>query len=118
MSITKLPFFLPRLTILKEIIGDELVHALQIKKKIPRRKTLAALEEKVVDILTQRGYVEKIGATVAAETVPDLYVDEDEDEEVVVDGEVDEGDVHIKPSPRISIPLVKFGLFFIFLAYN
>ncbi|XP_057539754.1 probable polyribonucleotide nucleotidyltransferase 1, chloroplastic [Amaranthus tricolor] len=88
------------------IIGDELVHALQIKKKIPRRKALAALEEKVVDILTQRGYVEKIGATMAAETVPDLYVDEDEDEEVVVDGEVDEGDVHIKPSPRISIPLL------------
>uniref|UniRef100_A0A803LS91 polyribonucleotide nucleotidyltransferase n=1 Tax=Chenopodium quinoa TaxID=63459 RepID=A0A803LS91_CHEQI len=89
----------------EEIAGDELVHALQIKKKLPRRKALVSLEEKVVDILTQRGYVGKIGASVTAETLPDLYVDEEEDEEVVVDGEVDEGDVHIKPSPRISTPL-------------
>lgn len=90
----------------EEIAGDELVHALQIKKKLPRRKALVSLEEKVVDILTQRGYVGKIGASVTAETLPDLYEDEEEDEEVVVDGEVDEGDVHIKPSPRISTPLL------------
>uniref|UniRef100_A0A803MM46 polyribonucleotide nucleotidyltransferase n=1 Tax=Chenopodium quinoa TaxID=63459 RepID=A0A803MM46_CHEQI len=95
----------------EEIAGDELVHALQIKKKLPRRKALVSLEEKVVDILTQRGYVGKIGASVTAETLPDLYVDEEEDEEVVVDGEVDEGDVHIKPSPRVSTPLVKTSLF-------
>lgn len=98
----------------KEIAGDELVHILQIKKKIPRRKALASLEEKVVDILTQRGYVGKGGASLTVETEPDLYVDDDdEDEEVVVDGEVDEGDVHIKPSPRIFTPLVKPSLFFI-----
>lgn len=90
----------------EEIAGDELVHVLQIKKKIPRRKALVSLEEKVVDILTQRGYVGKSGASVIVEAVPDLYVDEEEDEEVVVDGEVDEGDVHIKPSPKISTPLL------------
>ncbi|XP_048497417.1 polyribonucleotide nucleotidyltransferase 1, chloroplastic isoform X2 [Beta vulgaris subsp. vulgaris] len=91
----------------EEIAGDELVHILQIKKKIPRRKALASLEEKVVDILTQRGYVGKGGAALTVETEPDLYVDDDdEDEEVVVDGEVDEGDVHIKPSPRIFTPLL------------
>ncbi|KAL2922923.1 Polyribonucleotide nucleotidyltransferase 1 chloroplastic [Bienertia sinuspersici] len=92
----------------EEIAGDELVRVLQIKKKIPRRKALASLEDKVVDILTQRGYVENNGANVTVETVPepDLYVDEDEDEEVVVDGEVDEGDVHIKPSQKISTPLL------------
>nr|prf 100RNP protein [Spinacia oleracea] len=90
----------------EEIAGDELVHALQIKKKLPRRKALVSLEEKVVDILTQRGYVGKSVATVIPETLPDLYVDEEEDEEVVVDGEVDEGDVHIKPSPKNCTPLL------------
>lgn len=90
----------------EEIAGDELVHVLQIKKKIPRRKAIALLEEKVVTILSQRGYVGKSEAVAIAETVPDLYVDDDEDEEVVVDGEIDEGDVQIKPIPRISTPLL------------
>ncbi|KAJ8423513.1 hypothetical protein Cgig2_030225 [Carnegiea gigantea] len=90
----------------EEIAGDDLVHVLQIKNKIPRRKAFAALEEKVVDILSQRGYVGKSEAVVTAETAPDLYVDDDEDEEVVVDGEIDEGDVRIKPTPRILTPML------------
>ncbi|KAL6988627.1 Purine nucleoside phosphorylase [Sarracenia purpurea var. burkii] len=90
----------------EEIAGDELVKALQINKKIPRRKALLSLEEKVLTILTEEGYVSKDEAFGANETIPDLFEDEDEDEEVVVDGEVDEGDVHIKPIPRKSIPLL------------
>ncbi|KAL9232962.1 hypothetical protein vseg_008014 [Gypsophila vaccaria] len=88
----------------EEIVGDELVHALQIKSKLPRRKALASLEEKVVDIFSQRGYVEKSDAVGTSETLPDLFLEDDEDEEVVVDGEVDEGDVHIKPTSKNSTP--------------
>lgn len=89
----------------EEIAGDELVKVLQIKKKIPRRKALSLLEERVLSILTEEGYVSKSEASGAAEITLNLFEDEDEDEEVVVEGEVDEGDVHIKPS-RKSIPLL------------
>uniref|UniRef100_A0A5B6ZTB5 polyribonucleotide nucleotidyltransferase n=1 Tax=Davidia involucrata TaxID=16924 RepID=A0A5B6ZTB5_DAVIN len=91
---------------IEEIAGDELVKVLQIKNKIPRRKALSLLEEKVLTILTEKGYVSKAEAFGAAETISDLFEDEDEDEEVVVDGEVDEGDVHIKPVSRKSVPLL------------
>ncbi|KAL0453369.1 UNVERIFIED_CONTAM: putative polyribonucleotide nucleotidyltransferase 1, chloroplastic [Sesamum latifolium] len=90
----------------EEIAGDELVEALQIKNKIPRRKALSSLEAKVLSILTEEGFVSKTGAAVTTETLPDLLEDEEEDEEVVVDGEVDEGDVHIKPVPKKSTPLL------------
>ncbi|KAF5725748.1 polyribonucleotide nucleotidyltransferase 1 chloroplastic isoform X1 [Tripterygium wilfordii] len=88
----------------EEIAGDELVKVLQIKSKIPRRKALSSLEEKVITILTEKGYVSKSESLGTVEMVPDLLEDEDEDEEIVVDGEVDEGDVHIKPISRKSIP--------------
>ncbi|VVA36258.1 PREDICTED: polyribonucleotide nucleotidyltransferase [Prunus dulcis] len=89
----------------EEIAGDELVRALQIRDKIPRRKALLSLEGEVLTILTEKGYVSKDVALGGSETIPDIFEDEDEDEEVVVDGEVDEGDVHIKPSLRKSTPL-------------
>ncbi|KAK3015972.1 hypothetical protein RJ639_007260, partial [Escallonia herrerae] len=89
----------------EEIAGADLVKVLQIKNKIPRKKALSSLEEKVITILSEDGYVCKNEGFVTAETVPDLFEDEDEDEEVVVDGEIDEGDVHIKPVSRKSIPL-------------
>ncbi|KAB2631667.1 polyribonucleotide nucleotidyltransferase 1 [Pyrus ussuriensis x Pyrus communis] len=89
----------------EEIAGDELVRALQIKGKIPRRKALLSLEGEVLTILTEKGYVSKDAAPGGSETILDIFEDEEEDEEVVVDGEVDEGDVHIKPSSRKSTPL-------------
>lgn len=89
----------------EEIAGSELVKALQIQNKIPRRKALSALEDKVITILTEKGYVSKDETSVIAEMVPEVFEDEDEDEEVIVDGEVDEGDVHIKPVSRKAIPL-------------
>lgn len=84
--------------------------ALQIRSKIPRRKALSALEDKVLTILTEQGYVFKDESLGAAEGIADVYEDEDEDEDEVVvpDGEVDEGDVHIKPIPRKPVPLVSF----------
>ncbi|KAM0003178.1 putative polyribonucleotide nucleotidyltransferase [Helianthus debilis subsp. tardiflorus] len=81
----------------EEIAGDELVDVLQIKNKVPRRKALSLLEEKVLSILTEEGYVSKSESCAGAEITPDMLEDEDEEEEVVVDGEYDEGDVQIKP---------------------
>lgn len=90
----------------EEIAGDELVKVLQIRNKIPRRKALSSLEDEVLSILTEKGYVSKDEAIGAVETIPDSFEDEDEDEEVIVDGEVDEGDVHIKPASRKPVPLL------------
>ncbi|XP_077247971.1 polyribonucleotide nucleotidyltransferase [Tasmannia lanceolata] len=90
----------------EDIAGDELVKALQIKNKIPRRKALSALEEKLLTILTENGYVTKEEPAGRTETTLEIYEDEDEDEVEVVDGEVDEGDVHIKPVSRKPIPLL------------
>ncbi|KAK1583773.1 hypothetical protein Q3G72_026794 [Acer saccharum] len=90
----------------EEIAGEELVQVLQIRNKIPRRKALSSLEEKVLTILTEKGYVGKDETLGTAETIPDLFEDEDEDDEVVVDGEVDEGDVHIRPIPWKPTPLL------------
>ncbi|XP_075473641.1 putative polyribonucleotide nucleotidyltransferase 1, chloroplastic isoform X2 [Primulina tabacum] len=89
----------------EEIAGDELVQALQIKNKIPRKKALSSLEAKVLSIFTEKGFVSKTEAIVTSEVVQDLLDDEEEHEEFVVDGEVDEGDVHIKPVSKKPTPL-------------
>lgn len=82
---------------LQEIAGDEIVKVLQIRNKIPRRKALSSLEEKVLNILTEKGFVSNDSKLRSnSETIAEILEDEDEDEEIIVDGEVDEGDVHIK----------------------
>ncbi|KAJ0657386.1 putative polyribonucleotide nucleotidyltransferase [Helianthus annuus] len=88
----------------EEIAGDELAKALQLKNKVPRRKALSLLEEKVLSILTEEGYVNKCETCVNAAITPDMLEDEDEKEEFVVDGLVDEGDVHIKPVKKKTVP--------------
>lgn len=95
----------------QDIVGEELVEVLQIKNKIPRRKALSFLEDKVLSVLTEKGYIGKAGAIGSTEMTPE-FVEDEEDEEIVVDGEVDEGDVHIKPVPRKPIDLVGFSFFF------
>ncbi|KAK1270565.1 hypothetical protein QJS04_geneDACA012996 [Acorus gramineus] len=90
----------------EDICHDELVMALQIRNKIPRRKALSTLEDKVLNILTEKGYVIKDEAPLVPEAINDVCEDEDEDEVVVEDGEVDEGDVHIKPVTRKPILLL------------
>ncbi|KAK7290675.1 hypothetical protein RIF29_05264 [Crotalaria pallida] len=90
----------------EEIAGDELVKALQIRNKIPRRKALSCIEEKVLKILTEDGLVSNDTVLKSnAETIAEILEEEDEDEELIVDGEVDEGDVHIKPTPPKPTPL-------------
>uniref|UniRef100_A0A7N0UWQ6 polyribonucleotide nucleotidyltransferase n=1 Tax=Kalanchoe fedtschenkoi TaxID=63787 RepID=A0A7N0UWQ6_KALFE len=89
---------------IEEIAGDELVQMLQIHNKIPRRKALSSLEDRVISILTEKGYVSKDEGP--PEILPELFEDEEDDEEVVEDGEVDEGDVHVKPVPRKATPLL------------
>jgi polyribonucleotide nucleotidyltransferase len=69
------------------------VKALEIKEKILRKKVLSALEDKVITILSEKGYISKDGPSIASEGLADLTEDEDEDEEVVTDGEVDEGNL-------------------------
>jgi polyribonucleotide nucleotidyltransferase len=91
--------------VVQDISGDELVKALQIKGKIPRRKALSALEDKVISILSEQGYVSKDASSGVTESLADIVEDEDEDE-IIVDGEVDEGDVHIKPVSRKPPPQV------------
>jgi polyribonucleotide nucleotidyltransferase len=110
---------------MQEIAGEELVKALQIRNKIPRRKALSSLEEKVLKILTENGFVTNdLAPRSNAETIAEILEDEDEDEEVIVDGEVDEGDVHIKPTPRKPTPLVStthivlWSLFLFFLMFQ
>ncbi|OMO70376.1 hypothetical protein COLO4_28639 [Corchorus olitorius] len=88
----------------EKIAGAELHEVLQIRSKIPRRKAISLLEEKVINKLTEKGYISTQDASGTTETIQDLLEDEDEDEEIVVDGEVDEGDVHIKPVSRKSTP--------------
>ncbi|XP_027930453.1 probable polyribonucleotide nucleotidyltransferase 1, chloroplastic [Vigna unguiculata] len=81
----------------EEIAGDEIVKVLHIRNKIPRRKALSSLEEKVLNILTEKGFVSNDSKLrSSSETIVEVLEDEEEDEEVIVDGEVDEGDVHIK----------------------
>ncbi|EXB68042.1 Polyribonucleotide nucleotidyltransferase [Morus notabilis] len=92
--------------LVEEIAGEELVQVLQIKSKIPRRKALSSLEEKVLTMLTEKGYVSPDATVEVNETIADMLEEEDEDEEVVVEGEVDEGDVHIKPTPRRTTRLL------------
>lgn len=90
----------------EEMAGEELVELLQIKNKIPRRKALSALEDKVIHILTEKGYVSQMKSSGFSEPVLDLLVEEEEDEEVVVDGEVDEGDIRIKPVLPKPVPML------------
>ncbi|KAK8628224.1 hypothetical protein V6N13_063934 [Hibiscus sabdariffa] len=91
--------------LVEKIAGDELHNVLQIKSKIPRRKAISLLEEKVINRLTDKGYISMEGTAGSVETIQDLIDEDDEDEEIVIDGEVDEGDVHIKPISRKSTPL-------------
>lgn len=105
------------------IASDELVKVLQIRNKIPRRKALSSLEEKVLKILTENGFVSNDSTLRSnSETIAEILEVEDEDEEVIVDGEVDEGDVHIKPTPRkpallVSKTLISNFFFFSFFKW-
>lgn len=92
--------------LVEEIAGEDLQRVLQIKSKIPRRKAISSLEDRVINILTEIGYVSKEEISGTSEMIQDSFEDEDEDEEIVVDGEVDEGDVHIRPISRKSSPLL------------
>lgn len=81
---------------------------MQIRNKIPRRKAISSLEDKVLTVLTESGQITKDAPPGNTESLADLIEDENEDEEVVVDGAVDEGDVHIKPVSR-KYDMVSFG---------
>ena len=81
-----------------------------------RWKAVSLLEEKVLTKLIEEGYVSIDPTCGVTETIADLVEDEDVDEEVVVDGEVDEGDVHIKPTLRKTTRLVHNSTLLLFLS--
>lgn len=85
----------------EELAGRGLIEALKIKSKIPRMKAISSLEDELLSALAEDGYLKDDTSMKPDDTILDV-VDEEEDEEVV-DGEVDEGDVHINPVLRKHI---------------
>lgn len=95
----------------EDLSGGGLIEALEVKSKIPRMKAISSLEKEVMFILSgdeyRREHATMNGlkiedATLSSEKrVPGI--EEYEEDEEVVDGEVDEGDVHIKPILRKPI---------------
>ncbi|XP_002961851.2 probable polyribonucleotide nucleotidyltransferase 1, chloroplastic [Selaginella moellendorffii] len=80
---------------IKEIVGDDLYLALHIRGKQPRAAVITALEKKVWSKLTEEG----VALSKTREQLEYAHVwDEDE----IKDGEIDQGDVHITPTPRTS----------------
>ncbi|BFI33697.1 polyribonucleotide nucleotidyltransferase [Marchantia polymorpha subsp. ruderalis] len=83
-----------------DIVGDELEKALQTKTKRLRGQAIAVLEEKLMKLLTEEGVTREEPAAVKEDLVPieEVVWDEEQDGELIVeDGEVDEGDIHVKP---------------------
>eukprot|EP01018_Ginkgo_biloba_P024138 Gb_15670 [translate_table: standard] len=79
----------------EELAENGLIEALQIKSKMPRMKAISSLEAELLTVLAEDGYIKEDGTIRSDEAVK---IDEDEEDELmVVDGEVDEGDVHITP---------------------
>lgn len=84
----------------QDIVGDELEKALQTKTKRLRGQAIAVLEEKLMKLLTEEGVTREEPAAVKEDLVPieEVVWDEEQDGELIVeDGEVDEGDIHVKP---------------------
>ncbi|XP_059074586.1 probable polyribonucleotide nucleotidyltransferase 1, chloroplastic isoform X2 [Cryptomeria japonica] len=96
---------------IEDLSGGGLIVALKVKSKIPRMKAISSLEKEVMFALSGDEYrrehaimngLKTEDATLSLEKrVPGI--EEDEEDEEVVDGEVDEGDVHIKPVLRKPI---------------
>ncbi|KAL9671808.1 hypothetical protein QQ045_009381 [Rhodiola kirilowii] len=97
----------------EEVAGNELVQVLRIHNKISRRKALSLLEDQVINILTEKGYVSK--GKGLPEILPELS--KDEDDEVVEDRGVDDGDVHVKPVTR-KATLLLYSEFDVKLAFE
>ncbi|KAI5082899.1 hypothetical protein GOP47_0002642 [Adiantum capillus-veneris] len=80
---------------IEDLAAEELREALQIASKSARKKAIALVESKVMDALTQRkGQSLQIPSSAPKEDEEELEYHEQLGLE---DGEVDEGDLHVKP---------------------
>ncbi|GJV94645.1 hypothetical protein Tco_1546222, partial [Tanacetum coccineum] len=73
-----------------------------VNENLPDQNDINSGEEGLAICI--EGYVRK-SEIVGAKITPDMLEDENEKEEFVVDGEVDEGYFHIKPVYKKSIPM-------------
>lgn len=80
---------------IEELAADELVEALQIASKSTRKKAISLVESKIMDALTQRK-----DQSVQSSSKEEEEVLDDHEEVGLEDGEVDEGDLHVKPVSR------------------
>eukprot|EP00252_Welwitschia_mirabilis_P003848 TRINITY_DN13922_c0_g1_i1.p1 TRINITY_DN13922_c0_g1~~TRINITY_DN13922_c0_g1_i1.p1 ORF type:complete len:929 (-),score=199.69 TRINITY_DN13922_c0_g1_i1:341-3127(-) len=85
----------------EELAGKKLQKALQIKSKIPRMRTISTIEENILSVLTESGLVQEDNFVKPNDLVDEIDGSDEEDE--ILDGLVDEGDVHIKPTSRKAI---------------
>ncbi|KAL2631818.1 hypothetical protein R1flu_016504 [Riccia fluitans] len=89
-----------------DIVGDDLEKALQIKTKRLRGQAIGVLEEKLMKLLTEEGVVREELSAVKEDiqAIEDTVWDEEEDDELIIeDGEVDEGDIHVKPVFKMPV---------------
>ncbi|KAH7432780.1 hypothetical protein KP509_07G039700 [Ceratopteris richardii] len=79
---------------IEDLVADELTQALQIASKSARKRAIAVVESKVMNALAQRKN-HPVQSTLKEENEELEY----HDEVGLEDGEVDEGDLHVKPVP-------------------
>ncbi|KAL3689743.1 hypothetical protein R1sor_016052 [Riccia sorocarpa] len=89
-----------------DIVGDDLESALQIKTKRHRAQAIGVLEEKLMRVLTEEGVVREETPVVKEDlqAIEDIVWDEEQEDELIIeDGEVDEGDIHVKPVFKMPV---------------
>eukprot|EP00249_Psilotum_nudum_P024124 c29100_g1_i1 orf=631-3255(+) len=77
---------------IEKLVGEKLLNALQIETKKARKQALSSLEERVLALLT--GSDDGIKQLCKAK---EDTIEIDEADQVIEDGEVDQGDLHLKP---------------------
>jgi hypothetical protein len=90
----------------QELVGDDLEKALQVKTKKARGKAIGEVEQKLIRLLTS----ESGQLTIKVEDqMEELVWDEERDGVLMLeDGEVDEGDIHVRPGSQIPKTEVRY----------
>ncbi|CAK9275031.1 unnamed protein product, partial [Sphagnum jensenii] len=88
---------------IQDLVGAELEEVLQINGKQLRGAAIRRLEDRVLGALTEEGICKELAA-MPKEVPQEAQVSSWEEEELIVDeGLVDEGDVHVTPVPKKPI---------------
>jgi hypothetical protein len=95
----------------QDLVGAELEEVLQINGKQLRGAAIRRLEDRVLGALTEEGICKELAA-MPKEVPQEAQVSSWEEEELIVDeGLVDEGDVHVTPVPKKPITEVAVDSF-------